>query len=370
MTTVLDLARLAYGETSPNPLVAACIVRDGRIVAAGVHRRAGSPHAEPQALLALAQDPAMASTTDLVLHVNLEPCAHHGRTPPCVEAILASPVRRVVAALRDPDPRVAGQGIAHLRAAGVEVTVGPGAREAAELNHVFIARQLRGRPFVALKVARDAGGAIAHADGRPAAITGAAARRHAHWLRAGHDAVLVGVETLRRDRPRLDRRLYIGPGREPRRLVIDPTLRAAPEWLWPGESPLPVIFCTQPAAAAQAARYRGRAELVPLPGRGAELDLAALPAALASLGVTSVLVEGGGVTHARFLAAGLWDRLYEYTAPQVRLQGMPWSADGTWAAAARVPVPLAAAVLDADRVTVWAHPAAVPTDAQLGIAPA
>lgn len=367
MTTVVDLARSAYGQTAPNPLVAACVVLDGRLVAAGVHRRAGSPHAEPEALQALAQDSAVSSRPNLELYVNLEPCSHHGRTPPCVDAILASPVRRVVAAMRDPDPRVAGRGIERLRAAGLEVTVGPGAREAAELNHVFVGRQLRGRPFVALKVALDAAGAIAHADGTPAVITGDAARRHAHWLRAGHDAILVGVETLRRDRPRLDRRLYTGPGRAPRRLVIDPTLRAEPGWLWPGESPPPVIFCTHQARAAHAARYRGVAELMPLPERGAELDLAALPPALEQLGVTSVLVEGGGVTHGRFLAAGLWDRLYEYRAPSVRLGGLPWSAAGIWGDAARIPVPRAAAVLGADTLTVWAHPASVPTDAQLGI---
>ena len=367
MTTVVDLARLAYGETAPNPLVAACVVRDQAIVSAGVHRRAGEAHAEPQAIAGLPPDVTADSAAGLVLYVNLEPCSHQGRTPPCVDAILASPIRRVVAAMRDPDPRVAGRGIGQLRAAGVQVTVGPGARAAAELNHLFIGRQLRRRPVVALKVALDAQGAVAHADGRPAAITGDAARVHAHWLRAGHDAILVGVETLRLDRPRLDRRLYPGPGRAPRRLVIDPQLRALPEFLWPGEEPRPVLFCTSAALAASGARWDRVAELVVLPEGPAGLDLAALPAALEQLGITSVLVEGGGITHTRFLAAGLWDRLYEYRAANVRLGGLAWSAAGAWADAARGLAAHAIATLGADTLTVWAHRASLPTDEQLGI---
>lgn len=370
MSTVIGLAAAAYGETAPNPLVAACVVGGGRILSAGVHRGAGLAHAEPQAIAALDSTITIDSAGDLELYVNLEPCAHHGRTPPCVDAILASPVRRVVAAMRDPDPRVAGRGIARLRAAGIQVRVGPGARQAAELNHVFIARHLRGRPFVALKVALDAEGAVAHAGGQPAAITGEAARRHTHWLRAGHDAILVGVETLRRDRPRLDRRLYVGAGRKPRRLVLDPRLRSTPDLLWPGEEPPPVIFCwDRVRSSAAGARFAGRAELVALPERAGEMDLEALPAALEDLGITSVLVEGGGITHARFLAAGLWDRLYEYRASGVRLHGLPWSAAGAWGATAGDRVAIATSRLDDDVLTVWAPAASVPTDAQLGIEP-
>jgi len=353
----LALAAQAYGETSPNPLVGAVVTHQERVLGEAFHPRAGAPHAEPQALAqALASSIETAvSHREWTLYVNLEPCTHQGRTPPCVEAILQSPVRRVVVPLVDPDPRVAGRGIATLRAAGLQVDFGCRAAEAAELNHVFIGRQRRGRPFVALKVALSADGCISRADGRPTQITGAEAQRHAHRLRAGLDAILIGVETLRRDRPRLDRRFYAGPGRAPRRLVIDPELRTEPEWLWPGEAPA-VVFCSRPARDRRGARFAGRAELLSLPAGRSGLDLHALVEGLPELGVWSLLVEGGGRTHREFLAEGLWDRFYLYRNPGVELDGLYWVASDLWAGAAAGLEPLHREDLGADRLTVYAHP--------------
>ena len=275
MDHALALAARAYGQTSPNPMVGAVVVHRGEVIGEGFHARAGLPHAEPQALEAARRrvDPAEDSPREWALYVNLEPCVHHGRTPPCVEAILASPVGRVVIAHVDPDPRIAGRGIERLRAAGIRVDVGCREREALELNHVFVARQRRGHAFAALKVALSADGCIAAADGSPAPITGPEARAHVHRLRAGLDAILIGVETLRRDRPHLDRRLHSGAGSTPRRLVFDPELRSEPEWLWPGE-PRPVLFCSRQALDARGARLERKADLVPLPGTASGLDLA------------------------------------------------------------------------------------------------
>lgn len=358
MDRALALAALAHGQTSPNPLVGAVVVRGETPLGEAFHRRAGLPHAEPQALeLARASTEAIvASKRDWTLYVNLEPCAHHGRTPPCVEAIIGAPVERVVAALLDPDPRTAGKGAARLRAAGVQVDVGCRKQQAAELNHVFVARQLRGRPYVALKVALSADGCSGAAGGGPAPITGPEARRHTHRLRAGLDAILVGVETLRRDRPRLDTRLHEGPASTPRRIVVDPDLRSEPEWLWPGEA-RPVLFCSQSARDARGARLDRSADLVALPDGERGLDLQALPEALAALDLWSVLVEGGGRTHRAFLAAGIWDRMYVYRNPGLVLRGLSWAAAEAWERASDGLRPWREEALGADRLEVFAHPA-------------
>jgi len=358
MASALRWAASAWGLTSPNPMVGALVVHGERVLGAAAHTAAGRPHAEPLALEQAQSDPdfATSSGAPLTLYVSLEPCVHHGRTPPCVDSILASPIARVVVPHLDPDRRVAGRGVERLRAAGLHVDVGCRAGEAAELNHVFVGRMRRGRAFVALKVALSADDCIAAADGTAADITGAAARAHTHWLRAGHDAVLVGVETLLRDRPRLDRRLYDGPGRTPRRLVVDPQLRADPACLWPGETPRPVVFCSPGAQAARGAGYP--ADLVAVAERGSGgLDLEALIAALPGLDIWSVLVEGGGRTHRSFLEAGLWDRLWRYRNPRLRLGGLRWQAAATWQGASAELPPHARFDLDHDRLDVFAHPA-------------
>ena len=358
MERVLALAAEAYGETSPNPLVGAVVIGPGGLLGMGVHRRAGMPHAEPQALEAALVQAGKDVATALTLYVNLEPCSHHGQTPPCVEAILRRPVERVVAAMVDPNPLVAGAGIERLRAAGVAVEVGLLRREAEELNHVFAARQRRKRPFVALKVALSADGCIAGPGGEPARLTGPAAQELTHRLRAGLDSILVGVETLSRDRPRLDRRLYHGPGRSPRRLVLDPRLRSRPEWLWPGEGS-PLVFCAASSLAERPEAHRAlaaQAEIVALPTTPEGLDLQALTMALESRGIWSVLVEGGGRTHRTFLEADLWDRLYVLQNPNLQLQGLAWEAAPLWESRRRGAVPHPRQVLGGDTLDVFDHP--------------
>jgi diaminohydroxyphosphoribosylaminopyrimidine deaminase / 5-amino-6-(5-phosphoribosylamino)uracil reductase len=356
MDRALDLAARGYGQTSPNPLVGAVVVRAGRVVGEGVHLRAGQAHAEPQALAAALDAGSADAADDLALYVNLEPCCHQGLTPPCVDAILAARVTRVVASMLDPDPRVSGRGVERLRRSGVRVDLGCRRQEAEELNHVFIARQRRRRPFVALKVALSADDCIAAADGSRVRITGEAAQRHAHRVRAGHDAILVGVQTLAVDRPRLDRRLYDGPGGTPRRLVLDPRLRARPEWLW-ADRPS-VLFCSRrrlEASPVQARDLGARAELVGLPERDDGLDLEALVGSLEGLGIWSVLVEGGGRTQRGFLAAGLWDRMLFYRNPELRLRGLRWEAGPAWEREREHGVVRERTALDGDRLEVVAH---------------
>ena len=352
MDRALALAARAYGCTSPNPMVGAVVVVGEAVAGEGFHARAGEPHAEPLAIERAGRMLAPNPPPDVTLYVNLEPCAHHGRTPPCTAAILAAGIPRVVVAILDPDARVAGNGIEILRAHGVEVEVGCRAGAARELNHLFLRRQGRGRPFVALKVARASDGSVAAADGSPVAITGEMARAHVHRLRAGHDAILIGVETLRRDRPRLDIRLYSGPGRAPRRVVIDPRLRADPAWLWPGEAVRPVVLTSAAARAARGRDFDAVADLVPLPQRpDGTLDVAAIPAALAQLDLWSVLVEGGGRTHRSFLEAGLWDRMYVYSRPGPGIAGLAWEAEASWKAATTVA--LYTETLGVDRLEIF-----------------
>jgi diaminohydroxyphosphoribosylaminopyrimidine deaminase/5-amino-6-(5-phosphoribosylamino)uracil reductase len=344
MDRALALAASAYGLTSPNPMVGAVLVHGDNEIGSGVHRAAGQPHAEPQALEFLEKNPDFSTSSqgDLALYVNLEPCVHHGHTPPCVDAILRAKVGRVVVGMVDPNPLVSGRGIARLRAEGVRVDVGCRWQAAVELNHVFVARQRRRRPFVALKVALSADGCIAGAHGERVRITGEAARVHTHRLRAGLDGIAVGVETLRRDRPRLDRRMYhgtdtasgplsagLGPGKMPRRLVLDPMLRSLPEWLWPGEERA-VVFCAEAALEPAAERIREVADVVALPHGPGGFDLRAWCKELERLALWSVLVEGGGRTHRKMLEADLWDRLYLYRNRHLRLAGMKWDAAEAW----------------------------------------
>ncbi len=354
MDRALELAARAYGCTSPNPMVGAVLTSGGVLAGEGFHARAGTPHAEPLALAEFQQNNSANSDCgdDLTLYVNMEPCAHHGRTPPCVEAIVAAPIRRVVAALEDPDPRVAGRGFELLRTHGIEVEIGCQAAAARELNHIFLGRLERNRPFVALKVARASDGSIAARDGAPIAITGDEARVHTHRLRAGHDAILIGVETLRRDRPRLDLRMHRGPGRAPRRVVVDPTLRAEPAWLWPGDAVRPLVLTTAAARDSRGRGFDSVADLVAVPQRAdGALEVAAIPPVLAAHDLWSVLVEGGGRTHAAFLAAGVWDRMYVYSQTGPAVAGLPWAANAVWRAANAAL--LRTEVLGRDRLAVF-----------------
>jgi len=297
MDHALRLARRGLGQVWPNPAVGCVIVKDGIVVGRGWTQAGGRPHAET---VALAQaGPAARGATAFV---TLEPCAHHGRTPPCAAALVAAGVARVVTALTDPDRRVAGRGHAMLREAGIEVIEGVRAEAAAEVNRGFLLRVTEGRPLVTLKLATSLDGRIATASGESRWITGAAARHRVHLLRLTHDAVLVGGGTARADAPRLDVRGF-GPVRQPLRLVLArgavPALpEGAPVWHLhgPGGTPMP------------------GAEGIPVAETGTGLDLAAALAALGARGLTRVFCEGGGQLAAGLLAARLVDELVLMTA--------------------------------------------------------
>ena len=307
MEQALALAALGEGTTAPNPRVGCLLVRDGEVVGRGWHRAAGLPHAEAMAL-----EEAGSRAAGATLYVNLEPCAHQGRTPPCAGSLVGAGVRRVVASLGDPDPRVDGRGFAELRRAGIAVEVGLLAEEARRVNAGFLLRHGAGRPHVTLKAALSLDGMLAGLAGRSRWITGEAARRFAHRLRLRHDAVLVGAETVRRDDPRLTARLP-GATRQPLPVVLAPELRLpASAALFAGER-RPRVYVREGLAPGR--EWEGKADVVPLPAPEGRLDPAAVLHDLARHGVQSVLVEGGGRTFAACLAAGLVDEVALFVAP-------------------------------------------------------
>jgi diaminohydroxyphosphoribosylaminopyrimidine deaminase/5-amino-6-(5-phosphoribosylamino)uracil reductase len=305
MEQALALAALGDGATSPNPRVGCVLVRDGQVVGRGYHEAAGLPHAEGGAV-AEAGDRARGATA----YVNLEPCAHRGRTPPCADLLIEAGVRRVVAAIVDPNPLVNGRGFDRLRAAGLEVEVGCHEEEARRLNDAFLHWHRHGRPLVTLKAAASIDGLIAGQDGYSQWITGPWARRFAHRLRARHDAVLVGVGTVRRDDPRLTVRLP-GSLRSPLRVVLSPSLDIpeTSQVLVPDGERRTRVYVGESVDADRDRRFRDRADVIRVPSvNGGGLALDRVLADLAGAGIQSVLVEGGGRTLAGFLAASLADR--------------------------------------------------------------
>jgi len=315
MQMALELARRAAGRTSPNPMVGAVLVRDGRVVGRGYHARAGTPHAEIHALRE-AGELAEGAT----LYVTLEPCCHYGRTGPCTEAIIEAGVARVVAAMTDPNPRVAGRGLERLRRAGVEVAVGVLEAEARRLNEVFIKYMTTGLPFVVLKAAMSLDGKIATRTGRSRWITGGEARARGHALRDRYDAILVGVNTVLADDPALTARLPDGAGRDPVRIILDSRARTPPgAKVIVQQSAAPTLVAVTPDAPADrvAALERAGASVLVVPGESPRVDLKALLIELARREITSVLVEGGGEVHASFLAGGLVDKVVWFIAPLI-----------------------------------------------------
>jgi diaminohydroxyphosphoribosylaminopyrimidine deaminase/5-amino-6-(5-phosphoribosylamino)uracil reductase len=310
MARALALAARGLGRTFPNPPVGAVFVRGGRVVGEGFHHRAGAPHGEIEALGAV-----RGSLRGATLYVTLEPCTHHGRTPPCVDALVPLGLRRVVIAMIDPNPRVRGRGVARLRRAGVSVTVGVGAEEAALLTAGYATLVRRGRPMVTLKLAATLDGRIATADGDARWITGAAARRLAHGLRDVCDAVLVGAGTVRADDPRLTCRLP--GGRDPIRIVLagSGVLSPAARVFASGGPPTWVLApAGTPGRTVAALRRRG-VEVVLLPARNGRVPFAAAVRALGRRGITSLLVEGGGTVAGEAVRAGVVDRLVLFLAP-------------------------------------------------------
>lgn len=316
MRAALALARRSLGRTWPNPAVGCVMVRDGEILARGRTREGGRPHAEADAIAqAVAAGQSLKGAT---AYVTLEPCSHHGRTPPCADALVAAGISRVVSALEDPDPRVSGQGHARLEAAGISVQIGDGGAEAAEINTGFLLRIREGRPLFHLKMAGSLDGRIATASGESKWITGEAARRDGHRLRAIHDAILIGAATAAADDPELTCRL---PGlgvRSPVRIVLDSQARLLPRSkLATSARVTPVwLVCTKsaPAERRDALSALG-VEVVEVDGAiDGRIDVAAAARVLGARGLTRVLVEGGGQVAASFLKAGLIDAISSYRA--------------------------------------------------------
>ncbi|MGL5010077.1 MAG: bifunctional diaminohydroxyphosphoribosylaminopyrimidine deaminase/5-amino-6-(5-phosphoribosylamino)uracil reductase RibD, partial [Paracoccaceae bacterium] len=301
MRHALGLAARGLGRCWPNPSVGCVIVRDGRVAGRGFTQPGGRPHAERVAL-AQAGEAARGAT----VYVTLEPCAHHGQTPPCAEALIAAGVARVVTALTDPDARVSGRGHAMLRAAGITVTEGICAAEAHAVTAGFLKRVTQGLPFVTLKMAGSLDGRSALADGRSRWITGPQARRMVHAMRMAHDGVLIGVGTAIADDADLRAR-EMGAGHQPVRIVMDSRLRLPPTSrlvVTAGETPVWIIHADgAPEAAGEALRKAG----VQLIAAGGELTARAALLALADRGLTRILCEGGATLAASLLAADLVD---------------------------------------------------------------
>ncbi|WP_199623207.1 bifunctional diaminohydroxyphosphoribosylaminopyrimidine deaminase/5-amino-6-(5-phosphoribosylamino)uracil reductase RibD [Paenibacillus alkalitolerans] len=321
MRTAIELARATLGQTGSNPSVGCVVVKDGRIVGMGAHLRQGEAHAEVHAL-----NMAGADAEGSTVYVTLEPCSHHGRTPPCADRLVREKVARVVVASSDPNPLVGGQGIARLREHGIAVTVGVLEREAAELNEVFFHTIAAGRPFLAVKTAGTLDGRIAAPTGDSRWITNEQSRSFVHGLRHRYGAIMAGVGTVLADDPRLTARLSV-PSRDPLRVIVDSQLRTPPgaAALEPRGDGLPsALICTTAAApaAARAALAQRGAEIVDC-GPGPRVDLALALRELGKRNIASVLVEGGGTLSGALLAERLVDKVYAFVAPKIAGEGGP-----------------------------------------------
>jgi len=319
MRRAIRLAERGRGLASPNPPVGAVVVQGGRIVGEGFHRGPGTAHAEMEAVEAAGE-----ASRGATLYVTLEPCTHHGRTPPCAPRVIEAGFARVVIGTTDPNPAVDGRGVAALRDAGIDVTPGVRQTDAERLIQAFSKFIRTKRPFVTAKMAVSLDGRAAAADGSSRWITGPSARRDSHRMRAGADAVLVGIGTVLHDNPQLTVRLRGYAGRQPIRVVLDSSCRTPPDAAVLGDGEQTLIVTTDKATpeAEQALRHRG-AEVLRLPSRDGRVDLAAVMEALGRREVTHVLIEGGPTVIGDAVERGLADRYLFYVAPKLLGSGGP-----------------------------------------------
>ena len=312
MARALQLARRGMYTTDPNPRVGCVIVKDGKIIGEGWHERAGQPHAEINALSQVGQQHARRAG----VYLTLEPCCHYGRTPPCTDALVKAGVGRVVAAMRDPNPQVAGKGLQELERHGIRVDAGLMESEAAALNPGFISRMKRGRPYVRVKLAASLDGRTAKADGESKWITGEAARADVQKWRARSSAILTGVSTVLADDPSLNVR-SMNIGRQPLRVVVDSRLRMSPaSRMLRGDGKTLVVTANEDMKLAEALKRAG-ADVAPMPTAQKTVDLDALMRHLAWLEVNEVLVEAGATLCGALLRANLVDELVLYCAPHI-----------------------------------------------------
>jgi diaminohydroxyphosphoribosylaminopyrimidine deaminase / 5-amino-6-(5-phosphoribosylamino)uracil reductase len=311
MARALELASKGKGAVQPNPMVGCVIVRGGKVIAEGYHHAYGKDHAEVDAL-----KKAGARARGATMYVNLEPCAHWGKTPPCMIAVVGSGIRQVIAAMKDPNPKVAGKGFAFLKQHGVGVRVGVLEAKARELNKAFITRMVKQRPYITLKAAVSLDGKIATAQGESQWITGPAARKRGHALRAGVGGIAVGVGTVLEDNPSLTSH---GAGRNPKRIIFDSALRlplrarvtdkSAPTW----------VFTTAQSSGAKrrALERKGvSVYVVPKDFKG-RVSLPEAVRVMSREGIAHLLLEGGGNLNAAFLEAGLVDEVFWFIAPKI-----------------------------------------------------
>jgi diaminohydroxyphosphoribosylaminopyrimidine deaminase/5-amino-6-(5-phosphoribosylamino)uracil reductase len=308
MAQALQLAERGLYSTSPNPRVGCVIVKDGVVVGQGWHQRAGEAHAEIHAL-----HQAGESARGATVYVTLEPCSHHGRTPPCADALIAAGVARVVAAMQDPNPQVAGNGLALLEQAGIRTACGLLEDAARALNAGFIKRMVLGHPWLRIKTASSLDGKTALSSGDSKWITGAAARQDVHRLRARSCAILTGVGTVLADDPQLNVRGVDTP-RQPLKVVVDSRLNTPPaaQILQTGKT---LIVCAEPDARRMVALEHAGAEVICLPGENGQVDLAALLSILARRGINEVMTEAGATLNGALIAAGWVDEWIMYVAP-------------------------------------------------------
>ncbi len=321
MHLALALGARGLGLTWPNPAVGCVIVKDGRVVGRGWTQPGGRPHAERMAL-----DQATTASNGATAYVTLEPCAHLGKTPPCANALIDAGIARVVAATGDPDTRVAGKGFAALRAAGIKVICGVLEAEAQQANIGFLTRITQGRPAITLKLASSLDGKIATCSGESQWITGVDARQYVHYLRATHDAVMVGSGTSLVDNPSLNVRINGLEQRKPVRIVLDSTLSTPPDSILAKTAHASDVWmCHGPNATVQAQADWGQtgAVLIECAQEGAYLSLTDALANIANKGITRMFCEGGGKLAASLIKAGFVDRLISFTA------GVAIGPDGT-----------------------------------------
>jgi diaminohydroxyphosphoribosylaminopyrimidine deaminase/5-amino-6-(5-phosphoribosylamino)uracil reductase len=310
MEQALELAGRGLYTATPNPRVGCVVVRDGAVVGTGWHEKAGMPHAEVLALKAVG-----ARSRGATLYVNLEPCSHHGRTAPCADAIIEAGVQRVVAAIQDPNPKVAGAGFAKLRAAGIAVEHGLMEEEARELNLGFFARMTRGRPWMRMKIAASLDGRTALANGKSQWITGEAARDDGHRWRARACAVLTGFGTVRDDDPQLNVR-GVDTLRQPLKIVVDSKFETSPSARLLKEGKTLVVGAVNDAKKIALLKGAG-AEVVIIPNEHGKVELLKLTEELARRELNEIHVEAGTKLNGSLLQAGVVDELLVYLAPRV-----------------------------------------------------
>jgi len=319
MKMALDLAEKGRGFTSPNPMVGAVVVKDGEVAGKGYHEAAGKPHAEVNAI-----DDAKACASGATLYVTLEPCNHYGKTPPCTEKILEAGIKKVVAAVKDPNPDVKGVGAEYLRSRGVEVIFGICEKEAIKQNEVFFKYIKTKRPFVTIKCASTLDGKIATKTGDSKWVTGEESRMFVHRLRHCNDAIMVGIDTVKRDDPKLTTRLDEMKGRNPIRIILDSRLSISEGAIVLQQNSGSDTIIIVSDSALDAAQLRKKSKfkekgikIIESPETDGLIDLDFLMGILGSTGITSVLIEGGSRVIASSFSAGIVDKIFFFFAPKI-----------------------------------------------------